>query len=366
MKNYYPSLRKRIALNIFSKYTDAQSKLHDLSYFFWECTLRCNISCIHCGSDCRQDTSVKDMPYQDFLKITARVKEVYNPNKVMIVITGGEPLLRKDLEEVGLELYKQGYPWGFVTNGFALTEERFNNLIRSGLRSMTISLDGLSDSHNWMRGNKQSFEKAINAIKLAVGAGNNFVFDVATCVNQRNFSELSDIKNCLIQLGVKRWRIFSICPIGRAKDNKELHLSNKKFCEVLDFIKTNREEGIIDTSFGCEGFLGNFESEVRDGFFFCRAGINIASVLADGSICACPNIDRDSFTQGNIYNDDFIEVWDKKFQKMRNRSWAKEGLCAECKEFKWCKGNGIHLRDVKNHDVLRCHYQMIKDNYTQI
>ncbi len=40
--------------------------------------------------------------------------------------------------------------------------------------------------------------------------------------------------------------------------------------------------------------------------------------------------------------------------------WAKEGLCADCKEFKWCRGNGTHLRDVKNHDVLRCHYKMIQ------
>jgi len=63
------------------------------------------------------------MPYQDFLKVTDQVRKFYNPNKVMIVITGGEPLLRKDLEQCGLELYNQGYPWGFVTNGYALTKK---------------------------------------------------------------------------------------------------------------------------------------------------------------------------------------------------------------------------------------------------
>ncbi len=300
------------------------------------------------------------MPYQDFLKVTASVAKVYNPNKVMIVITGGEPLMRKDLEECGKELYKQGFPWGFVTNGYAMTAERFQNLLNSGLRSMTISLDGLEDSHNWMRGNKHSFEKAVNAIKLAVSAGDDFVFDVVTCVNQKNFDELPQIKEFLIGLGVKRWRIFSICPIGRAKENPLLNISNEQFRKVLDFIKTNREEGIIQSSFGCEGFLGDYESEVRDGFFFCRAGVHIASVLADGSICACPNINRNTFTQGNIYKDDFIEVWNKKFQPMRQRNWAKVGLCTDCKEFKWCRGNGIHLRDMENNEVLRCHLKMIQ------
>lgn len=163
-------------------------------------------------------------------------------------------------------------------------------------------------------------------------------------------------------MGVKKWRIFSICPIGRAKENPELDLSNKQFRQVLDFIKANREEGIIMTSFGCEGFLGDYEATVRDGFFFCRAGINIASVLADGSVCACPNIDRESFVQGNIYQDDFIDIWNNRFDLMRNREWAKTGLCSNCKEFKWCKGNGIHLRDTKNNTVLRCHYKMITED----
>jgi radical SAM enzyme (rSAM/lipoprotein system) len=254
---------------------------------------------------------------------------------------------------------QQGYPWGFVTNGFALTEERFERLLQSGLRSMTISLDGLEESHNWLRGHPQSFQRAVNAIKIASKADNGFIFDVVTCVNQKNISELIEIKKLLIDLNVNRWRIFSICPIGRAKENPLLNLSNEQFRDVMEFIKQNRMEGIIHTNFGCEGFLGDYETEVRDGFFFCRAGINVASVLADGSICACPNINRDNFTQGNIYKDDFLTVWKNKFSLMRNRSWAKSGKCADCKEFKWCKGNGIHLRDVENNDVLRCHLEMV-------
>ena len=91
---FYPDLRQRLSLKVFEKYIDVQSKLHDLTYLFWECTVRCNISCLHCGSDCRVADEVKDMPAEDFLKVTAEVRKHYNPNKVMIVITGGEPMLQ--------------------------------------------------------------------------------------------------------------------------------------------------------------------------------------------------------------------------------------------------------------------------------
>lgn len=82
-------------------------------------------------------------------------------------------------------------------------------------------------------------------------------------------------------------------------------------------------------SYGCEGFLGKYESEVRDHFYSCNAGISVASVLADGSISSCPSI-RSNFHQGNIYEDDFMEVWEKRFQVFRNREWARKGECADC------------------------------------
>jgi len=354
-----PSFTKKISLNIFSKYRSVQTKLHDLTYLFWECTVSCNIQCKHCGSDCRSDIGAKDMPAEDFLTVTKQISQQYNSHKVMIILTGGEPLMRSDLEFVGQELYKQGFPWGMVTNGFALTPERFTNLINSGLRSITISLDGMEKSHNWLRGNPKSFERAVEAIKMVVKT-KNLVYDVVTCINQQNINELNELKNFLISIGVKYWRIFIIDPIGRAKDDKELQITSKQLLDLMEFIQLCREEGKIEANFGCEGFLGKYENKVRDGFFFCRAGVSIGSVLNDGSISACPNNSR-NVIQGNINTDNFLDVWNNKYQIMRNRDWAKEGLCKDCEQFNWCKGNGLHLRDIDNHDVMRCHYKMLEE-----
>ena len=125
----------------------------------------------------------------------------------------------------------------------------------------------------------------------------------------------------------------------------------------MNFITDTRKEGRIQVSYGCEGFLGGYEAEVRDTFFHCDAGITVGSVLNDGSISACPSI-RANYSQGNIYKDDFWTVWNNKFEQFRNRSWMKNGICANCKLFRYCGGNGFHLRD-ENGNLLFCHYQRL-------
>jgi radical SAM enzyme (rSAM/lipoprotein system) len=351
--------RKKIALELFRTYRKNESKLHQLNYILWECTLRCNLNCLHCGSDCKKDASLPDMPLKDFLNALDQLKDLVNPNKTMIVLTGGEALLRKDLEETGRNLYKRGFPWGIVTNGIFLNEQKLRALRQSGLRAVTVSLDGLETSHNWLRGNAKSFDLAVSAIKLLTQTP-GLKYDVVTCVNRRNFQELSLLKDFLIQEGVSEWRIFTIFPIGRAADNPDLQLNAGEFKGLFDFIQETRRENKISLNYGCEGFLGNYEREVRDNFFICRAGINVASVLADGSISACPNL-RENFIQGNIYKDNFAEVWKNKYRIFRDKSWTKTGICADCSFYKYCEGNGMHLRNEKTGELMFCHMKRIEE-----
>ncbi len=347
-------------LNIFRQYRKIEARRHQLNYLFWECTLRCNLNCAHCGSDCIAKSNVPDMPAEDFLKAIDSVEKIVNPNKTSIVITGGEPLLRNDLEEIGSELNRRGFPWGMVTNGLLLDSARFNSLINAGLHSMTVSLDGLKESHDWMRQREGSFEKAVNAIALAVST-ENFTYDVVTCVNQRNFDELKNIRSLLVSLGVKNWRLFTVFPKGRAKEKGELELRPEQFQQLIEFIEETRKEGEIHASYSCEGFLGSSEFEARDNPFYCRAGITIGSILVDGSISACPSL-RGDYVQGNIYDHDFSDIWENRYQVMRDRSWTKTGKCSDCSVYEWCEGNGLHLRDEKSGELLVCHYEMLNKN----
>ncbi|MCK9626450.1 MAG: TIGR04133 family radical SAM/SPASM protein [Bacteroidales bacterium] len=349
-------LFKRIELDLFKKYQDKNIEEHHLRTLFWECTLRCNASCLHCGSDCKVSSTMKDMPIADFINVIDNIAPHVNPNKTFIIFTGGECLVRNDLEKAGLELNRRGFPWGIVTNGMLLDKKRLVSLLDSGMHTATVSLDGFEDDHNWLRGNPKCFEKAVSAIKLLV-AEKDFVYDIVTCVNQKNYDTLEDFKEFLISIGVKAWRIFTVFPVGRAANVPELQISNKQFTGLLDFIIKTRKEGRIKLDFACEGFLGGYEMLVRNTPYRCNAGINVASVLSDGSISACPSI-RSNFHQGNIYKDDFWKVWNEGFGMYRNRLWAKQGICAECKMFKYCRGNGMHLHDEQG-KLLVCHYNRI-------
>ena len=352
-----PSIRKLIGLEIFRKMRHNNARLHELKTLFWECTLRCNLSCLHCGSDCRSISNQPEMPVADFLKVIDQITPHVNPNRTMIIFTGGEALLRKDLEICGTDLYRRGYPWGIVSNGMALTKERLKSLLNSGLHSITISIDGFEEAHNWLRNHPKSYSNAFNAIKLLTEV-KDIAWDIVTCVNKKNIKSLPEFKEHLIKSGVKNWRIFTIFPVGRAAEHPELQLSNEEFTYLLNFIRDTRIENHIHLSYGCEGFLGNYEQEVRDHFYTCHAGINVASVLADGSISACPSI-RSNFNQGNIYTDSFMDVWNNRFEPFRNREWARKGECANCSMFRYCEGNGMHLHD-DNGNLLFCHYHRIE------
>lgn len=344
---------RKLAYNQFKKH---ETSRHELNYLFWECTTRCNLNCRHCGSDCLKDSSFNDMPLTDFLSALDTIKII--PPNFTVVLTGGEPLLRKDIEICGREIRKRNMKWSMVSNGYLYTEEKHISLLNSGLGALTISLDGLKDSHNWLRNNKNSFDTVDRAIQLAASSS-RLNFDVVTCVNKRNFHELERIKEYLIERKVKAWRLFTIIPIGRAKNNPEMFLNDWEFKKLMDFISHARLFNEIDVKFSCEGFVGKYEWKTRDSGFFCRAGINIGSILIDGSISACPNIDR-SFSQGNIYTDNFYEVWENKYQPFRNRIWTKVGQCKDCKNYSECNGNGFHYWHGEKNNVLVCHNEKLK------
>ncbi|MBN1949815.1 MAG: TIGR04133 family radical SAM/SPASM protein [Bacteroidales bacterium] len=351
-------LRKRFLLNIYNKFISNEAKIHELRYLFWECTLRCNLNCLHCGSDCLTDSHIPDMPAEVFLEQMRKLRPFIDPEKLTIVITGGEPLLRNDLEEIGMELRKMGLRWGMVSNALAYTPERHRKLMSAGMGSLTFSFDGLKESHNWLRNNQRSYDKLVEALSL-VTAEKYLNYDLVTCVNQRNIEELPALRDLLSGLNVKAWRLFTIAPIGRAADNKLMKLKPEQFTYLMDFIAENRNYQGMKVSFSCEGFTGPYEGVVRDGFFFCRAGIHIGSILADGSVSSCPNIDR-SIVQGSIYERDFQEIWKNGFDIMRNREWTKTGECKDCDMHKWCHGNGLHLWDLEKKELQFCHYRQLK------
>ncbi len=357
MNRRNPGLRKRLALDIFSDLYRSAVAEHRLDTLFWECTLRCNLACRHCGSDCRVDPGVKEMPLADFLRVLdEEITPHVRPEEVLVIFSGGEVLVREDLEQAGAEVARRGYPWGMVTNGMALTPERFRRLVDAGMKSVTVSIDGFEAEHNYIRRNPRSHARAMEALRLLVREP-GLSSDVVTCVTSPLVPSLEAFRERLIAEGVGAWRLFSIFPMGRAKTDPTLRLTDGEFRTLLEFIRCTRREGRIDVSYACEGFLGGYEAEVRDHFYQCAAGVSVASIRVDGAISGCTSI-RANYHQGNIYRDRFWEVWENRFEPFRNREWARQGACADCKMFRYCLGGGMHLHG-DDGELLYCHYRRL-------
>lgn len=322
-----------------------ETAVHPLRYLFLEITQRCNLRCRHCGSDCGSEPRAGELDTEEWLACFDYLAARCRRDRVALVLTGGEPLCHPDLGALLARLHDRGLTWGMVTNGQLLTERNVRSLLEYGVNAVTVSLDGVGDSHDWLRGSPGAFARARDGIARLASAP-PLHFDVVTCVHPKNLGELPAIHALLAELGVPAWRLFPIFPRGRAAADPELRLDATGYRRLLDFLRAARARGgPVRAALSCEGYLPPaLDAEVRDEPYFCRAGIDIASVLSDGAIGACPNLSR-GLVQGNVRDDDLLDVWEYRFAPFRERGWMRTGDCVPCREWRRCQGNSLHLWD---------------------
>jgi radical SAM protein with 4Fe4S-binding SPASM domain len=358
------AVKKRIQAHAWARLAEMEAREHPLKYLFWEATLLCNLSCRHCGSDCTRSRDTADeLTTGEIKKVLALVAKRWNPRKVMLAVTGGEPLLREDLCDVMGYATSLGFPWGMVSNGWTVDERVVESCRAAGLKTLTISLDGPRDLHDWLRGRKGSYERAVRAIELFKAAGFVRKLEVTSVVAPRSIDRLPETLEILRRLGVRRWRLLGIFPGGRAGvgHGRELLMNGEDFVRLFRFIaRLRREIRVPRVYYGEEGWFGmRWEKEIRHHFHYCLAGINVGGILSNGDIMACPSIPR-HFVQGNVRRDDFPDVWDRKFREFRDWRWMRTGPCRDCGEFPHCRGGGLHLWDVERNRTRVCHYGLVR------
>jgi len=341
-------------------YKKIETKDHPLLYLFLEITRKCNMSCLHCGSDCKSEVLSDELSTESWIKIIDYVSESFGKD-VAFVITGGEPLVHPDLEKIGKHICSKEMTWGIVTNGFALDKTRLSKLKNAGISSITLSFDGMKDSHNKLRNHQKAYTRSLNALKL-IGESDIPLKDVVTCVYKDNIHQLDSVAETLIDHGLKNWRLFRIFPSGRAGSDNSLALSFDQTWNMLNWITTNRSKykhRDLNVGASCEGWVPfDFDLGLRDFPFFCRAGINFASILSDGTITGCNN-NHSTFHQGNIITDSLSDKWDNEFKDYRDKKWLSDTDCNDCEHLKKCKGGSMHLWKIGETKPAFCY---IKEN----
>lgn len=326
-----------------------------LKYLFLELTDRCNLSCRHCGSSCTANNHTY-LPFEKIQEVLLQVAEAYDARDIMICITGGEPFLHPDIYDIIRYARKCGFAAGVTSNGTLIDEEAARAAVSGGLNTIAISIDGLADSHDDFRNQVGSFDKAMQGIRNLRMSGADP--QIITVVHPGNINTLQAMFEFFREEKISSWRLVNVDPIGRAKRDSGILLSGNEMKTLLNFIRGKRfdPDNEMEVTYGCSHFVTfEYEREIRDYYFQCIAGTQVASIMANGDIGACLDIERrPELIQGNVYRDNFIDVWENRFSVFRNDRSERSSECLKCEERNVCRGDSAHTWDYDNDAPLYC------------
>ena len=326
----------------------------DLIYLFFELTRSCNEKCFHCGSSCAPGLG-HGPDIEVFKEVLRDARDHFDLKRLQLCITGGEPLLYPGFADLLGYSNGLGFKWGMTTNATLITKDVAKMLEDTGMGTVSVSIDGLRDTHDRQRGLKGGYDKAMQGIQNLIDRKAFRHIQVTTVVNHKNISELDELYLILDELDLDSWRVIGMEPMGRALDHPDMLLTPDDQRYLFEFIRRKREQG-IPVNYGCSHFLGlEYEREVRDWFFYCGAGTHTAAIRVNGDITACLDIEeRPEFVQGNVYQDKFSDVWFNRFQEFRKPLSSLCSDCQKCEWEKWCAGGSRHCFDYDNNRQRVC------------
>ena len=353
---------KRADLERLAQYRDQLCAHPRLTYLFFELTDACNLACLHCGSSaCPQNSTY--LPLQAIQKVLDEVAAAYPPQSVMVCLSGGEPLLHPDFFDVAAYAHRLGFPCGMTTNGTRIDAACAQRLVQTGVASVSVSLDGPQALHDWLRGRPGVYDQAVAGLRQLVETSHGqMLTQVTTVAHKKNLHHLEELYPAVCALGVTSWRIINLEPIGRARTRNDLLLDAEELRFLLDYIQAKRFDPAapVEVTYGCSHFLTlPYERMVRDNYFLCGAGTMVASVLCNGDIYGCMDIERrPELVQGNVFHDSFVNVWEHGFQPLRRDRSEDNEACRQCADRRYCRGDAAHTWDYDAKRPLLCMKQL--------
>ena len=325
-----------------------------LRQLFMELTLKCNAACFPCGSRCTPQ-SPDGLPVEEYVRVLRQVKERYGNRMTQICLTGGEPLLYKDFFVLAEEIHRNGFRWGITSNGTLITRDVARRLRETGMGTISISVDGMPETHDKLRGMPGGFERTMQGIQNLIDEGGFHEIQVTTVINHQNIGELEDLFQYFDKVDIDSWRVIGLEPIGRALEHPDLLLTPEDQRRLFAFIKSKRTAD-YPVTYGCSHYLGlEWEREVRDWYFLCNAGVYVAGILSNGDISACLDIERRTETiQGNIFRDDFLDVWENGFSFFRRPLSERSAVCHGCSAEEFCAGGACHSWNYDRNEQMIC------------
>lgn len=337
------------------------STSHHLKRVQFEILLKCNLSCAHCYCS--------SSPFAFSGMSTEVIKNFIDQMSAMGVIyfdiTGGEPLLRKDIFEIIEYAQEKGLIVSLFTNSTLLTDERVDKLKKLQISSIQTSLDAFSEEiHDDFRNQKGSFRKAVSGIQRLVTA--KIPVSVTVVVNKKNKHEIHKLVHFLKNDLKVPFRLDRMIPSGRALSHDDISLSNAEFYKVLKEIFPFGKPLVTKV---CDFSNANLNKQHIEPS--CGVGASYIFVKANGDVCLCPTMtesESKSFKISNIQKESLDEIWQNHpvFQKYRGIQCENINVCPAASSCKGgCRSNAYLLHDyVDSPDEFYCNlYKNDSKNY---
>ncbi len=326
----------------------------------WELTLACNLQCHHCASAAGKERA-RELTTEEALRLC----DQFPPLLVQEVdLTGGEPLLRKDWSVIASRLRDLGIAVNILTNGAVVQSDTFAAMKDAAVANLGVSLDGLKETHDSIRGRRGSYDSVVRCIDAAARHGIRQI--VITTVNERNRDELPAMLDLLLSLGVAHWRLQPIIPLGRVLGHAELEIGDRGVLALGDFIANSvadaKRKGLrIICSDGLEYIPGTEEPDRP--WRGCPAGLVTCGITSDGWVKGCLSL-PDGLVEGDLRQTDLWDIWFNPSSFAYTRQSAPETLganCSSCAKAAQCKGGcsaNSYAVTGQFHNDPYCHYRL--------
>jgi len=326
---------------------EKQNKGRELRLVAFEVTRSCNLSCVHCRASSEYGPYPDELSTQEAITLLQDIRKVGQP---IVILTGGEPLLRQDIFQIAQYGTQLGLKMVMATNGTLLNEEMARGIIDSGIKRVSISLDGADqDSHDGFRRVQGAFEASLRGIQVLRQAG--IEFQINTTIVKSNRDQLHRINQLAVSLGAKAHHIFLLVPVGRGGDVGDMSLEAQEYENILEWFLERKGKVPLELKATCApqyyrilrqrakegGHEVTFKTHGMDAVTRgCLGGLSFCFVGHRGQVQPCGYLEVEC---GNIRERPFTEIWKESPIFLRLRDFSNyKGKCGKCEYLKVCGG----------------------------
>lgn len=341
--------RKRLPLADAARDVDARWRP---IYAVWEITLKCDLACRHCGSRAGKERP-GELSTAECLDLVHQMADL---GVKEVTLIGGEAYLREDWIDIIREIRKCGMQATTTTGGRGMTEERARAAAEAGLLSASVSIDGIEETHDRLRGVPGSHRSAIEALANLRRAG--VAVSVNTQINRLSVPDLPEVLETIIAAGGHSWQIQLTVAMGRGADEPAVLLEPYDLATVFPLIARLKarcdEAGVRLWPGNNIGYFGPYESVLRGTtpkghLASCGAGRGTLGIEADGTIKGCPSLTTHGWAGGNVRENSLKDIWERAKPLRYTRDRTVEdlwGFCRTCYYADECRAGCTWTSDV--------------------